>query len=59
MTKSYFQRTVTLTFCLSVFISLAALTGLAQTKPGATASPRPITGDFKIKGSVLVRLKMH
>lgn len=48
MTKSYFQRTVALIFCLSVFISLAALTGLAQqSRTKSTAPPRP-AGDFKI-----------
>ena len=48
MTKSYFQRTVTLIFCLSVLISLAGLTGLAQQSRTKTATPPRPAGDFKI-----------
>ncbi|MEP6706749.1 MAG: hypothetical protein ABJC05_04490 [Pyrinomonadaceae bacterium] len=48
MTKSYWQRTMTLAFCLGVFISLAGLTGLAQqSRNKSTPPPRPVA-DFKI-----------
>jgi len=48
MTKSYFHRAMTFIFGLSVVISLAGLTGLAQqSRTKTTAPPRP-AADFKI-----------